>query len=128
MADKNLKEYIDKQVKSFHKKIMLESELIEVNKKLTLLKEADTKNETPAYQKNTYEGYEKNLEEVVNELAKTASLIESCIARQRAHQKNIPEVAGRMDESKSVMEMLLEIYKDVKRTKLTAEKRMYEGR
>jgi CRISPR/Cas system-associated protein Cas10 (large subunit of type III CRISPR-Cas system) len=126
MKDETLKEFIDKEVKTLHKKVMLESELSNINKELSLLKEGQTKDETPQYQKNVYEGYEKNIEDVVSELAKTASLIESCIAKQRAHQRNIPEVAGRMDESKNVLEMLIEMFKDVKGAKLKAEKRMYE--
>jgi len=119
--------FISEEVQKHHKRTVLESRLKEINEELSALNEATEKQEeVPEYQKNVYEGYEKHIEEIVSNLAETANLIETCIAKQQAHQKNIPEVIERQDASKKILEMLMEIYKDVKSTKLKAQRKMYE--
>ena len=118
----DLKKFVEKQVK----KIMLESELAKVEKQLKFIKEAEEVSETPNYQSNVYESYKKDLEEVVNSLAEACNKLESAALKQESHVNNLPEVTERMDEGKKSKQIILEIFKEVKKAKLMAERKLYE--
>lgn len=125
----DLKEYISKEVKKFHKKVMLESELESVNKKLNLLKEGEGENvEEKAYESNVYESYRKDLEEVVKSLAEACNRLESAALKQEQKIKSLPQVEGRMNEGQRHKDIILEIFKEVKKAKLEAERKLYEMR
>jgi Holliday junction resolvase RusA-like endonuclease len=125
----DLKQYISEEVKKFHKKTMLESELEFVNKKLNLLKEAEGENvEEKSYESNVYESYRKDLEEVVKSLAEACNRLESAVLRQDQHMKNLPQVESRTNEGMRHKEVILDIFKEVKKAKIAAERKLYEMR
>ena len=122
-----IKNFINEEVLKLHKKTMLESQLKDVNKKLTVLKEgAEKTEEEPAYQKNTYADFRKDLEETVRALAEACNKLESAALRQESHMKSLPEVEMRMEEGKKHKQVILDIYKEVKSAKIAAERKLYE--
>ena len=128
----NIKEYINKEIAKLHKKTLLESELKTINSKLKVLKEEDESNdkndEQKAFESNVYESYKKDLGEVVSSLAEACNKLETSALKQESHIKNLPEVAGRMDEGKKHKDVILEIFKEVKKAKIAAERKLYEMR
>lgn len=128
----SIKKYISDEVSRLHKRTMLENELKSVNYKLKLLKEneesGEKTDEQKAYESNVYESYKKDLEEVVRSLAEACNKLETSALRQESHMKTLPEVAGRMDEGQKHKEVILEIFKEVKKAKIAAERKLYEMR
>jgi len=122
-----LKKYIKDEVAKFHKQVMLESELEKINEKLTILKEGEGVEEK-VYESNTYESYRKDLEEVVKHLAEACNKLESAALRQESHMRTLPEVTTRMEEGKKHKQVILDIFKEVKKAKLAAERKLYEMR
>lgn len=122
-----LKNYINGEVAKLHKKTMLESQLTQVNKQLEILNEGD-ENAQNTYESNVYESYAKDLEEVVRNLAEACNKLESAALKQESHMRTLPEVNSRMDEGKKSKEVILEIFKEVKRAKIAAERKLYELR
>ena len=123
----DIKNYISEEVLKLHKKTMLESQLKDVNKKLTILKEGVEKlEEEPAYKQNTYEGYKKDLEETVKALAEACNKLEAAALKQESHMKSLPKLEMRMDEGKRHKQVILDIYKEVKSAKIAAERKLYE--
>lgn len=123
----DLKEYINKEVKKFHKKTVLESELESINNKLSILKEEEAVEEK-SYESNVYESYRKDLEEVVKSLAEACNRLESAALKQDQKMKTLPQVEGRMNEGQRHKEVILDIFKEVKKAKLAAERKLYEMR
>lgn len=125
--DLNLNKYIQEEVAKFHKQVMLESELETVNKKLSVLRE-DENIEEKTYESNVYESYKKDLEEVVKSLGEACNRLESAAIKQESHMRTLPEVTTRMEEGKRHKEVILDIFKEVKKAKLAAERKLYEMR
>ena len=123
----NLKNYINGEVSKLHKKTMLESQLTQVNNELKIINEGE-ENAQNTYESNVYESYAKDLEEVVRNLAEACNKLESAALRQESHMKTLPEVNSRMDEGRKSKEVILEIFKEVKRAKIAAERKLYELR
>lgn len=124
-----LQEFIEKEVKKIHKQNLLENELREINKKLSFLNEDDTNsNEQKTYEMNMYENYSKDLEEVVKNLADACNKLESSALKQEKHIKSLPQVEGRMNEGKRHKDIILEIFKEVKKAKIAAERKLYNIR
>ena len=122
-----LKKFIESEVLKLHKKNLLETELKKVNEELKVLKEGEEEPQK-AYESNVYESLKKDLEEVVKNLAEACNRLESASLKQDNHIKTLPEVAGRLDEGKKNKQVILEIFKEVKKAKLTAERKLYEIR
>ena len=124
-----LEKYIKQEVKRFHKQTLLESELNKINKELSILNEGDVATgEEKVYESNVYESYKKDLEEVVRHLAEACNSLESAALRQESHMRTLPEVATRTEEGKRHKEVILDIFKEVKRAKIAAERKLYEMR
>lgn len=126
----DIKNYINSEVSKLHKKTILENNLKAIDNKLQILKESEESegksDEQKTYESNVYESYKKDLEEVVRNLAEACNKLETSALRQESHMKNLPEVAGRMDEGKKHKEVILEIFKEVKKAKIAAERKLYE--
>lgn len=125
-----LQDFIKEEVFKLHKKNLLESKINQINNELKLLKEEDSSNgsETKTYESNTYETYKKDLEEVVKNLAEACNKLESATLKQQQHMKTLPQVEARMDEGNRHKDIILDIYKEVKKAKLAAERKLYEMR
>jgi DNA repair exonuclease SbcCD ATPase subunit len=124
--DMSIKNFINEEVSKLHKKFVLESKLSEINKELKILKEGEEELEQKDYQRNVYESYEKDLEEVVKYLTEACNKLESASLKQDKHMSMLPEVAERMEEAKKQKEILLNIYKEIKGAKLATERKLYE--
>lgn len=127
-TNESLTRYINEEVFKLHKQVMLESELKEVNKQLNVLKEGENTEEVKSYESNVYESYKKDLEEVVRSLAEACNKLESAALKQDQHTKTLPQVESRMNEGKRHKDIILEIFKEVKKAKLAAERKLYEMR
>jgi len=123
----DLKKYVNEEVSKLHKQVMLESELKKVNEDLNLLKEGEEGGEK-TYESNVYESYKKDLEEVVRNLADACNKLESATLKQDQHMKNIPEVAERKSSGSASKQVILDIFKEVKKAKIAAERKLYEMR
>jgi phage-related minor tail protein len=123
-----LSKYITEEVAKLHKVTTLKEELKKINEKLDLLKEdsEDEQTEEKSYQSNVYESYRKDLEEIVVSLAEACNKLESTALKQESHIKKIPEVSDRINEGKSQKQIILDIFKDVKKAKIAAERKLYE--
>ena len=106
-----LKNFITENLQKIHKEVMAE-EL--------------AKGETPSYASNIYEGYKKDLEDVVGKLSEACNLLESCILKQETHIKTLPEVSERVGDGKKSKDVLLDIFKTVKKAKIESERKLYE--
>ncbi|MFA5068081.1 MAG: hypothetical protein WC466_08635 [Candidatus Izemoplasmatales bacterium] len=123
----NLKEFVKTEVKKIHKKTILENELKIVEKQLSLLKEEKSiSEETKSYQSNVYENYRKDLEEIVKNLAEACNKLESAVLMQDQYIKNLPQVEARTDDGKRQKQIIIDIFKEVKKAKLSAERKIYE--
>lgn len=122
----DLKKYINEEVSKLHKKSILESELEIVNKKLNTLKEGEEQQEIKTYESNVYESYKKDLEEVVRSLAEACNKLETAVLRQESHMKTLPEVQERKSAGESSKQVILDIFKEVKKAKIAAERKLYE--
>jgi len=123
----DLKEFVNKEVTKLHKIVMLESELKEINKKLKLLSEGGEKTaEGKAYESNIYESCKKDLEEIVKSLGEACNRLESAALKQEKHITTLPEVQERIQEGKNTKQVILEIFKEVKKAKIAAERKLYE--
>jgi hypothetical protein len=122
------KKYIKEEIVKLHKITMLELELKNINKELGFLNEVSEENTEKTYESNVYESYKKDLEEVVKNLAEACNKLETATLRQESHIKAIPEVATRLEEGKRHKQVILDIFKEVKRAKLAAERKLYEMR
>lgn len=121
----NIEKYIKENTLKFH----LEYQLKNINKKLEILKEGEeAENETKVYERNVYESYKKDLEEVVNSLADACNKLESAALKQESHIKTLPEVNSRTEEGRSHKQVILDIFREVKKAKITAERKLYEMR
>jgi len=123
----DLKNYINEEVKKLHTRVMLEAELEEVNKQLSALNEEESA-EGKTYESNVYESYKKDLEEVVKNLAEACNKLETATLRQESHIKTLPQVEGRVNEGARQKQVILDIFKEVKKAKLAAERKLYEMR
>jgi phosphoenolpyruvate carboxylase len=123
----SLKKYINEEVSKLHQQVILESELEKVNKELAVLNESEN-NEGKVYESNAYEAYKTDLEEVVKSLAEACNKLETATLRQESHMKTLPEVNSRMEEGKNHKQVILDIFKEVKRAKIAAERKLYEMR
>ena len=125
----DLKTFIHKEVTKLHKTVMLESELKKINKELKVLNEGEEKTaEGKVYESNVYETCKKDLEEVIKSLAEACNKLESAALKQDKHITTLPEVAERMEEGKNTKQVILEIFKEVKKAKIAAERKLYEMR
>lgn len=77
------------------------------------------------YQKNVYEGYEGDLQEVAKNLSEACQKLETAILKQESYNKKLPEVNERVDEGKKAKKILIDIYKEVKSAKLNTERKIY---
>jgi len=116
-----LKNFIEKKVKKIH----LEEQLKNIDGELMHLNEEEAPNGEQSYQKNTYEAYESDLQEVAKALSEACQTLESAIIKQEAHAKRLPEVNARTNESSGAKDVLVDIYKEVKKAKLNTERRIY---
>jgi phosphoenolpyruvate carboxylase len=123
----DLKNYINEEVKKLHTRVMLEAELEEVNKQLSALNEEESA-EGKTYESNVYESYKKDLEEVVKNLAEACNKLETATLRQESHIRTLPQVEGRVNEGARQKQVILDIFKEVKKAKLAAERKLYEMR
>jgi chromosome segregation ATPase len=118
----NFKKFVQDNVKKIH----LEEQLKKVNSELETLKEGEEQQEEQPYQKNTYEGYESDLQEVAKCLSEACQVLETAVLKQDSHSKKLPEVTERMNEGKKAKDVLLDIYKEVKAAKLNTERKIYQ--
>lgn len=124
-----LKEFINKEVSKLHKTVMLESELKKINKELKVLNEGKEKSaEGKPYESNIYESCKKDLEEIVKTLGEACNRLESSVLKQERHISTLPEVEERMQEGKNTKQVILEIFKEVKKAKVAAERKLLEMR
>lgn len=118
----SLKSFIETNVKKIH----LEEQIKTLKNSLNNLNEGTENSEEQSYQKNTYEGYDSDLQEVAKNLSEACQVLETAILKQESHSKRLPEVAERINEGKKAREVLLEIFKEVKAAKLNTERRIYQ--
>jgi Holliday junction resolvase RusA-like endonuclease len=123
----DIKEFIQDKVKKLHEIETLKGELQQITKQLHVIKEGENQEEK-AYESNVYETLKKDLEEVVKNLAEACNKLESASLKQDRHLRTLPEVAARLEEGKKSKQIILEIFKEVKRAKITAERKLYEIR
>jgi hypothetical protein len=119
----NLKNFISKEVRKLH----LENNLKNINKKLEILKEEDNSDSEPKpYESNTYENYKKDLEEVVSSLREVCDNLESAALKQEQYIKTLPELDNRLEEGRQYKQTILDIFKEVKSIKISTERKLYE--
>ena len=116
-----LKDYINSEIKKLHKKSLIENQ-IKLNKGLIKENEEEVK----TYQSNVYESYKKDFEDIVKKLAEVCNDLESSALKQESYLKTLPEVALRVQEAENSKKVILDIFKEVKKAKLTAERKLYE--
>lgn len=97
-----------------------------INKKPMIINEETEKKEIPSYQRNTYEGYKKDVEGMVKNLSEICNMIESCTIKQESHIKRLPEVDERKKLAKEAKDFLMDIYKKAKGLKLDTERKIHE--
>lgn len=125
----DIKEFIKQEVLKKHQIELLEAEKSIISEKLRLVKEASNNpGEEKVYESNIYENLKKDIEEVVKNLAEACNKLESAALKQDSHMKTIPEIAARLEEGKRNKQVILDIFKEVKRAKITAERKLYEMR
>lgn len=125
----DIKEFIKQEVYKKHQIELLEAEKSKINEQIRLIKEASNNpGEAKTYESNIYENLKKDIEEVVKNLAEACNKLESAALKQDSHMKAIPEVAERLEEGKKNKQVILDIFKEVKRAKITAERKLYEMR
>ena len=123
----DINNYIKGEVLRVHKKALLESQLKDVNEKLALLKEGnERKEEAPLYESNVYEDYKKDLSEVINSLAEACNKLETAGVKQEKHATSLPEVNERKAAGNDSKQVILDIFKEIKKAKLAAERKLYE--
>lgn len=113
-------------IKSNVNKLHLQEQLKTVNEDIKFLKENDENSEEAPYQKNTYEGYDKDLLEVTENLSKASQILETAVLKQESHMKMLPQVAERTDAGKKAKNILIDVFKEVKAAKLNTERKIYQ--
>ena len=125
----DLKEFVNKEVAKVHKISILESELNKINQELNVLNEGtEGTAEGKVYESNIYESCKKDLEEIVKTLGEACNRLESSVLKQERHISTLPEVEERMQEGKNTKQVILEIFKEVKKAKVAAERKLLEMR
>jgi hypothetical protein len=117
----NLKDFIDKEVSNIHKQTILESKKY-VKKNIL---ESDGDAEKKSYMRNVYEDFEKDMGDIIKNLADVCDKLETSITKQDVFLDKIPNVQDRVHYGEGAKESLINIYKNTKFIKLKAEKKLY---
>ena len=122
----SIKNFIKQETIKLHKKTILESQLKKINAELNILKEDEASGEQKSYNANVYKSYKKDLEDVVRGLSDVCNKLETAALRQESFSKTLPEVDDRTNEAKKSREIIIDIFKEVKKAKISAERKLYE--
>ena len=124
----DIKQFVNEEILKLHKKTILESELKKVEGQIKILKEEDGSKDgqEQSYNSNVYESYKKDLEGVVHDLAEACNKLETAVLRQESHMKTLPEVSERKNAGESSKQIILDIFREVKKAKIAAERKLYE--